>query len=202
MTEFFLALIPQYGLYIIFAVVMLACIGIPLPSSILVLTSGSLAAAGDLIIWQVLIVTFFAFVMGDQIAFNSARYLGPSLLDRLRKYSRVSQAIDKSESLLDKYGLVAVLLSRTLISPTGPYVGYVGGAVQMKWLSFSAVAASGAALWSIAYAMLGYMFAGELPQLSDLVASMLIVGVALICAIGFGIWLYRAWQKFDPDLQY
>lgn len=197
MTAYVLGLIPDYGLYIIFIVVSVACLGIPLPSSILVLTSGGLAAAGDLVVWQVLLVTLAAFVVGDQIAFNGARLFGPSLLSRLRGIKRISPLVVKSESMLDKHGLWAVFLSRTIFSPTGPYVGYVSGAVHMNWLSFTSVALVGAALWSTAYCMMGYLFAGQLPQISDLVASMLIVGVATLCAIGFAIWTVMAWRKFD-----
>lgn len=197
MTEYVLGLIPDYGLYVVFAVVMIACIGIPLPSSVLVLTSGSLAAAGDLVIWQVLLVTLLAFVIGDQIAFNGARWVGPSLLSKLRGMKRTAPLVNKSEAMLDKHGLLAIFLSRTVFSPTGPFVGYVSGAVRMNWFSFSIVAAVGAALWTSVYAMIGYMFAGQLPQISSLVASMLVVGVSLLCAIAFGFWTFMAWRKFE-----
>ena len=48
MTDSVLALVPDYGIFLVFGVVLLACLAVPLPASVLVLTSGSFAAAGDL----------------------------------------------------------------------------------------------------------------------------------------------------------
>ena len=46
MTDTFLALIPDYGAYVVAAVVFLASLAVPLPASVLVLTAGSFVAAG------------------------------------------------------------------------------------------------------------------------------------------------------------
>ncbi|MBL1241448.1 MAG: DedA family protein [OCS116 cluster bacterium] len=197
MTEIILGLIPEYGLYIIFFTVLFACFGIPLPSSILVLTSGALAAAGDLIIWQVVLVATIAYWLGDQLAFAIARFTGPSLLTLLRKIQRIKPVLDRSETMLKQHGWVAIFLSHTIFSPTGPYVSYVSGAVKTNWLKFTAVAMPSSTLWTISYAMLGYFFAGELPQMSDLVASMLIVAVFTTISIAFVIWLVVSWRHFE-----
>lgn len=197
MTEIILGLIPEYGLYIIFLTVLFACFGIPLPSSILVLTSGALAAAGDLIIWQVVLVATIAYWLGDQLAFAIARFTGPSLLTLLRKIQRIKPVLDRSETMLKQHGWVAIFLSHTIFSPTGPYVSYVSGAVKTNWLKFTAVAMPSSTLWTISYAMLGYFFAGELPQMSDLVASMLIVAVFTTISIAFVIWLVVSWRHFE-----
>ncbi len=197
MTEIILGLIPEYGLYIIFITVILACFGIPLPSSILVLTSGALAAAGDLIIWQVLLVATIAYWIGDQLAFAIARFAGPSLLTRLRQIQRTKPILNKSEALLKNYGWLAIFISHTIFSPTGPYVSYVSGAVKTNWFKFTAIALPSSTLWTISYAMLGYLFAGELPQMSDLVTSMLIVGIFTAISIALAIWLTILWQHFE-----
>ncbi|MCV2403972.1 DedA family protein [Marinomonas sp. C2222] len=197
MTEYVLALVPEYGLYLIFIVVMIACLGIPLPSAILVLTSGSLAAAEDLNIWQVFAVTFFAFSLGDQLSFNVARWAGPSLLVRMQKINRLSLLIVKSERMLDKHGALAIVLSRTIFSPVGPYIAYVSGAVRMSWPVFSSSSVIGAFLWTTAYTLMGYLFATDLPQVSNLVISAMVVSISAIGAICCGIWLMLAWKKFE-----
>jgi membrane-associated protein len=197
LTDIVLNLIPQYGLYIVFFVVMLACVGIPLPSSVVVLTSGALAAAGDLIIWQVVFVVALAYTIGDQAAFLIARYVGPGLLVKLQRINSIKPTIERSEAMLVKHGWLAILLSRTIISPTGPYIAYISGAVRMNWLKFTSVALPATIIWTLAYAMIGYLFAGNLPQISDLVASMLIVGITAIAAIGFAIWIVIKWRRFE-----
>ncbi|MEP3197434.1 MAG: DedA family protein [Lentilitoribacter sp.] len=199
MTDVVLNLIPQYGLYLVFLVVMLACFGIPLPSSVVVLTSGALAAAGDLTLWQVIFAVALAYTIGDQAAFLIARFLGPNLLIKLKDIQSITSTIDRSEAMLEKHGWLAILLSRTIVSPTGPYIAYVSGAVRMNWIKFTTVALPASILWTLAYAMIGYLFAGNLPQISDLVASMLIVGIASISAMAFAAWLTVLWRKFEID---
>lgn len=197
MTEFVLNLIPEYGLYLVFFVVMFACMGIPLPASVIVLTAGGLAAAGDLVIWQVLLIAFIAFVVGDQLAFNSARIIGPSLLMRARRVNKIAKLVDKSENLLNQRGLIAVFLSRTIFSAIGPYVGVASGALHMRWILFSSVAAIAALVWASTYGMAGYLFAGQLPELNGLVVKHLIAGTYMICSILLGFWIHHAWIEFE-----
>lgn len=200
MTEIVLGLIPVYGLFVIFAIVFLACTGIPMPSSIAVLTAGALAAAGDLVLWQVLVVVICAYLLGDQITYNAGRVWGPGLIARLRRMRRLRPAIERSETLLQNHGLAAIFISRTVLSQAGPYVGYVSGSLEMGWRKFTVIAVPAAVLWTFAYALLGYLFAGELPQVSDLVAAMLLVGAASLSAIGFAIWIALLWRRFEaPD---
>ncbi|WP_036485393.1 DedA family protein [Nitratireductor basaltis] len=199
MTEIVLGLIPVYGLFVIFVIVFLACTGIPMPSSIVVLTAGALAAAGDLVLWRVLLVVICAYLLGDQITYNAGRIWGPGLIARLRRVKRLRPAIERSETLLQKHGLLAIFISRTILSQAGPYVGYVSGSLEMGWRTFTAIAVPAAILWTLAYALLGYIFAGELPQVSDLVAAMLLVGAASLSALAFAVWIALLWRRFEPS---
>lgn len=88
MTEFVLALVPDYGLIIVFGVIAIACMGIPLPSSMLALAAGAFAATGDLVLWQVIAAIFCAFAIADQLAFHLARRLGTNLLTKMRRYPK------------------------------------------------------------------------------------------------------------------
>lgn len=201
MTEYLLTLIPQYGIYLIFTVVFFACLGIPLPSSVLVLTSGAFSAAGDLEMMQAIATIVIAYCLADQIAFTVARLAGPALLLRMRRYKRISPLVDKSDAMLHRHGWLAVFLSHTILSPADPTVSYVSGAIHMNWLKFTTVATASATLWTLAYFMLGYIFAGELPQISDLVVNMLIAGATSLCAIGLAIWLSILWRHFEAAEQ-
>ncbi len=199
MTDIVLSLVPQYGLYIVALTVLLATLGIPLPSSVVMVTSGGLAATGDLVLSNLLVVAFIAFVLGDQLAYFIGLKAGPEWLNRLRQKKRFASLVDKGEGLYEKFGVSAVLLSRTLLSPTGPCIAYLSGASGMSHTRFSLIAVLGALIWTSVYAMLGYGFAGNVPEISDLVASALMVAVALLFAIGFAIWLLVAWRGFEQQ---
>ncbi|QIE43394.1 DedA family protein (plasmid) [Rhodobacteraceae bacterium SC52] len=194
MTDYVLGLIPEYGLYVVFIVVVLACLAAPLPASLLVLAAGSFSAAGDLVLWQVLAVTCLAFIIGDQLAFRIARTAGPSVLRLLRRDKKMAALVARSEALLQKRGGAAVLLSHTIVSPTCAYVSYLCGAGGMPYGMFSAYAGIGALLWSLAYVGLGYVFAGQLSQVSDVLSNFSGLVVAGVFVVGSIAWLIRRWK--------
>ena len=80
MTETALALVADYGAIILFCVTFLSCLALPVPSSILMLASGSFAATGDLDIVHVAIAAFADAVLGDNTGYVIARLSG----DRMR----------------------------------------------------------------------------------------------------------------------
>ncbi len=194
MTDLILGLIPDYGLFLLFAVVSLACLAIPLPSSMLVLASGAFAAAGDLTLWQVVLVAFVAFVVGDQIAFRLAAKVGPKLLDWIRGKPRLVPVLDKSETLLTEKGQTAVLLSHTILSPTCPYISYLCGAGGMKWAAFTSVATVGAAIWAVAYVGLGFVFATQISQVATILSNFFGIVIAACASLACLIWLRKKWR--------
>ncbi len=200
MIESLLALVPLYGLYLIAGVVAVSCLAIPLPSSMLVMASGGFAAAGDLVFWQVVAVAFAGFVLGDQVAFNVARWGGPKLLSRLKASPARAGMIARAEALVARWGASAVIAARTIVSPVGPWTSYIGGAAGLGWLRFTTAAILGAAIWSMAYASLGYLFADQI----SIIASMIVNGAGVILAgmvaLGSGWWLWRSWRAYKATV--
>lgn len=193
MTEYALGLIADFGLYFVAACVFFASLALPLPASVLVLAAGAFAATGDLSIEQVLLVTFSSFVLGDQAAFRLARRAGKPLLGRLRENPRSAALVERSDTLVADYGLAAVLISHTLLSPTAAYVAYICGASSMRWQSFSLVAAGGAAIWTLSLVYVGYAFSPRLGQMADLTTDIVIASAALVTVIALGKWLHGRW---------
>lgn len=197
MTEFFLGLIPDYGLYVVFFSVMLAGLAIPLPSSMVVLAAGGFAAVGDLTLWQLLLASFVAFSLSDQIAFLVARLSGDPLLNRMRSNSKMGAMIKRSESMVNRHGVKAVVFSHTVVSPTAPYVNFLCGAGTMSWRSFSMAACSGSAIWTISFVSVGFLFSSRLPQLTDLTVDLAILTAAVTIALVLLVWLHYKWKQFQ-----
>lgn len=199
MTDFVIGLIPDYGLFILFGVVALACLALPLPSSLLVLSSGAFAATGDLVLWQVLLVAFAAFVAGDQVAFRIAAGIGPKLLGWLRGKPKLVPVLDKSEVMLAQKGQMAVFLSHTILSPTCAYVSYLCGAGGMRWSAFTTTAMIGAAIWVTAYVSLGYLFATQLGQVASILSDFFGIVLTLCLILTCVTWLRNRWLKHIRD---
>lgn len=187
MIETVLALVPDYGLLVVFTVVVLACLAVPLPASVLTLTAGSFAAVGDLPLFEVLATALTAFVIGDQVAFIVARHLGRRPISDLSKSNRIGPVIRRSEALLQRHGSLAVFLSHTILSPTCPYVTYLSGAGGLRWTRFTAAAVPGALAWTFAYVGLGYAFATQLEEVATLISNFF--GIVLAASVAFGSFL-------------
>ncbi|MEO0484878.1 MAG: VTT domain-containing protein [Pseudomonadota bacterium] len=194
MTETFLALVPDYGALIVSVVVFFACLAVPLPASILVLTAGSFAAAGDLSLAAVAAGVFVAFVVGDQVAYWIAARAGRPMIDRLRGRPSIEPVLRKSETLLARRGALAVLMSHTVVSPTCPYITYLSGAGGLSWRRFSAAAIPGAALWTAAYVGLGAVFATQLEQVVTLLSNFFGLVLAACALAGLLILLRKRWR--------
>lgn len=194
MTETLLALVPTYGVWLIMASVTLSCLALPIPSSMLVMAGGGFAATGDLSYWQLVVAAAAGFMLGDQIAYHLARAGGAPLIARLQRRPKPAGVLDAAQGMIDRRGLAAVFLSRTVLSPVGPYVGFLSGALRLDWLRFSGAATAGAVVWSLGYSSLGFSFASRIPEIASMIANS--VGVVLAGAVvfGIGIWLWHSWK--------
>lgn len=190
MTDWLLALVPQYGLWLLAATTFLSCLALPFPASILMLTAGGFAAAGDLVLWQAVLAAATGAVTGDQLGFWAGRGFGTLVLARLRADPGRDRLLAKADALMDRRGLVAVFLSRWLVSPLGPYVNLIAGSTGYGWSRFTAAGVVGEVVWAGLYVGFGYGFAGNLEAATDMLGSVLgmIGGAGAVLALGY--WLF------------
>lgn len=194
MTETLLALVPTYGIWLVMVSVTLSCLALPVPSSILVMAAGGFAASGDLVYWQLVLAAWTGFALGDQLVYALAHRGGPALVARLERRARVAAALASAGTLLDRFGALAVFISRTVLSPIGPYVSFLAGTLRLGWLRYSATAVLGALCWVLAYSALGHVFASRIAEIAPLIADAIGLVVAASAVAGLGWWLARSWK--------
>ncbi|ATG44231.1 SNARE associated Golgi protein [Phaeobacter piscinae] len=205
MTDAFLALIPTYGPWIIFVSVTLSCLAVPIPSSLMVMTAGGFAAAGDFLFLELVGFAFVGFAVGDQILYWASRGFGTRLIAKLLRRQRASKVIERAQTLIDRRGLFAIFLTRTALSPLGPYVGCLSGALKHSWVNFTLPALAGGVVWTICYATLGFTFAGHISQIASLITGSVGMIVAGTVAVVGVIVLYNSYaqhakgSKGDPN---
>lgn len=192
MTDWILGLVPHYGLWLLAATTFLSCLALPLPASILMLTAGGFAAAGDLVLWQAFGAAAAGGIAGDQLGYWAGRGFGASVLSRLRADAGRDRLLAKADALMDRRGVLAVFLSRWLVSPLGPYVNVIAGSTRYGWARFTAAGAAGESLWAGLYVGAGYGFAGNVEAASQALGSALgmVGGVGAVLALGY--WLFSS----------
>jgi membrane protein DedA with SNARE-associated domain len=189
MSDSVLALVPEYGLWLLFGLGILAAIGIPLPSTLTLMAVGAFVAAGNLDPVMSFLVALLAAVIGDQIGYYIGYFAGNTVQERLsRKPARAAQ-IARSKELMRKWGGMSVFLSRWLVAPVGPTINILTGASDMRWLRFALWDLAGETVWVTIYLGLGYAFRGNIVALADLMgnASWTVLAVGGASFLGYKV---------------
>jgi membrane protein DedA with SNARE-associated domain len=192
MTDWLLGLVPQYGLWLLAATTFLSCLALPFPASILMLTAGGFAAAGDLVLWQAFGAAAAGGIAGDQLGYWAGRGFGATVLSRLRADAGRDKLLAKADGLMERKGLVAVFITRWLLSPLGPYVNLIAGSTRYGWARFTGAGVAGEAVWAGLYVGTGYGFAGNVEAASQALGSALgmVGGAGAVLALGY--WLFTS----------
>jgi membrane-associated protein len=192
MTDWLLALVPQYGLWLLAATTFLSCLALPFPASILMLTAGGFAAGGDLVLWQAFAAAAAGGIAGDQVGYWAGRGFGAKVLARLRADPARDKLLAKADGFIERKGVLAVFLTRWLISPLGPYVNVIAGSTRYGWGWFTVSGIAGESVWAGLYVGTGYGFAGNVTAASQALGSALgmIGGAGAVLALGY--WLFSS----------
>jgi membrane protein DedA with SNARE-associated domain len=152
--------LEHYGLWAIFALVLIEDFGIPVPGETVIIAASIYAGSGRLNVVAVGVIAFFAAVLGDNIGYGIGRFGGRRLVDRWGKYVFLTpERLDKAEEFFDRQGAKIITIAR-FIEGLRQANGIIAGITKMHWLRFLAYNALGAGLWVGAWVSIGY-FAGQ-----------------------------------------
>jgi membrane-associated protein len=197
MTDWLLALVPQYGLWLLATTTFFSCLALPFPASILMLTSGGFVASGDLAMVPTLLAAAGGGIAGDQVGYWAGRRFGSRLLTRMRRDPARDKLLGRAVAMIERRGLVAIYLTRWLISPLGPWVNLTAGSTGYGWHRFTVAGVAGEATWAGLYVGMGYVFAGNVEAASSMLGSLLGVVAGGAAVIFLGMWLFNA-QRAQP----
>ncbi|MEM5474834.1 DedA family protein [Pacificibacter sp. AS14] len=189
MTDSIFALITTYGYIGVFICTFFSCLFVPVPTSLMMLAGGALAASGDISVPLLLVSAFLGAIMGDQTGYFLGRKFGRRTLTRLARSPARARVIARAEKTVDQRGGYGVFFSTWLVAPLGPYVNVVAGAAGLPWLRFTIADILGEAIWVNLYIWLGFAFAGSLTLVAELVGDVMGLIAALVIAAGAGLWI-------------
>lgn len=191
MTEYFLSLVTSYGVWALALTTFLSCLALPVTASLAMLAAGGFVAAEELPAVEVVLGAFLGAVIGDQVGFGLGRF-GSGPLARLAERPKRGAMLRRATEDLKAKGVPLVFFSRWLVSPLGPYVNLAAGAMGMAWRRFVVGDLAGEAVWVLVYVGLGYLFAGNIAAVADILGSLSGLFAALAVAAAAGVWLFRA----------
>jgi membrane-associated protein len=175
-------------------------IGFFLPGDSLLFIAGFLSSsAGDNVLPPlpiVLVCTFVAAVLGDQVGYVFGRRVGPALFAKPDSRIFRQHYVTKAEVFFDRYGAKTIVLARfvPIVRTFAPIVAGVG---QMPYRTFVTFNIVGALLWAVGVTTLGY-FLGEIDAVEQNL-EIAIVAIVLISVLPMVIefWRHRRQARME-----
>ena len=188
------ALIQAYGLWVLFAVVMLESMGVPLPGETALVTAALYAGTTHRIdILPVVIVAAMAAIIGDNLGYWIGRSIGLRLIVRYGKYVRLDQArLEVGQYLFMRHGGKIVFFGR-FVAFLRIFAALLAGANRMQWWHFLAMNALGGICWAALFGGGAYLF-GEKIKLVAGPLSLLLLAIAIGLVVA-GILFFRRHEK-------
>ena len=189
--------VENYGLWAIFFTMVLESAFIPIPSEVVVPLGGVLAAQGHVALWQVVVVSTLANLVGSLIIYAIGRYGGRELILRYGRYVRLtSHHVELADRWFDRWGSWAVFVTR-MLPGVRSVISLPAGIARMPVGRFTLFTTLGSIPWNLALAYLGYLFGANWEQLQsyfhryDLVAYGLVVAAVLAVVA----WVWWRWRR-------
>jgi membrane protein DedA with SNARE-associated domain/rhodanese-related sulfurtransferase len=141
-----------------------ACL--PIPANLVLIAAGALARSGNLSLPSILFLSVMTFLLADLAWYDAGRRFGERILHFLCGHAgNPESCVCRATAAFSKRGVRTLLFSKFVIgldAVAAPLAGRRGVAV----LTFMAFDGLGAALWTIAYAALGYIFNNQLDRVA------------------------------------
>jgi membrane protein DedA with SNARE-associated domain len=187
--------LEQHGYALVFGIVMLEQIGAPIPAVPVLLAAGALAGAGKFSLALVIALATLASLLSDAVWYRLGQRKGPSILRLLCRISlEPDSCVGSTKTWFQRLGATALLIAKFVpgLSTAAPPMA---GATRMPAWKFALYDTAGSAIWSGAFASLGFAFSRQLEPVVE-AASRVGSGVGLTLAGGLVLYVaLKYWQR-------
>src|SRR5580698_10336419 len=197
MLDQLLAALTQYGSPALFVVVAIAAIGVPVPVTLLLIVTGSLAAQGSINLWWAIAIASVGSVAGDQIGFAIGRWGGKKLVAKFSRMLGDAERIKKLDAKAKSWGGAGVFFSRWLVTPLGPWINLASGAADYSWFRFTLWDILGESFGAALYILLGLVFSDRVQAVGAILGDLTwaVVGVLAAAFIGWKLFSARGHRE-------
>lgn len=159
-----------------------------LPGDSLLFAAGFFAHNGGFNIVVLLVITWAAAILGDQMNFMIGHFFGQKIIASGKVKALTPEHLEKTQKFLNKHGHLAIFLGRffPFIRTFVPFIAGMGG---MHWRNFGIYNILGGLTWSTMFVLLGYFFGG-IPVVQEHF-ELLIVGIVAVSIIPTVVGLIR-----------
>lgn len=143
-----------------------------LPGDSLLFASGVFASLGSFNLLLLLLILFFAAVLGDTANYWIGHFFGEKIVSH-PKIPINKEHIEKTNKFFEKHGGKTIILAR-FVPIVRTFAPFVAGAGQMNYRKFIFYNIIGGALWTSIFTLAGYFF-GNIPFVKNNFSLVIIV---------------------------
>jgi len=177
-------LIQQYGIYAVFAL----C---TVEGDITLLISGTMAHGGLFGKYSFLQVFLFG-TLGGMVGDSVAYAVGRVFHENAKDYRFYQMAQPRIESLIDKFGGFAIVISKYIYGIRAAMCVFYGIG-KMPFLRFLILDALSCSIWVLMLAGIGYFFSGAI---TSMIGDFKQIGIALFFIVLTGIIIFYVIERF------
>ncbi len=187
-------LIQNYGVLIVFGIVLVEQFGLPIPAFPILVVGGAVAADGGLSAPLCLLAAVLACLICDLFWFRAGRFYGKRVLNLLCRISlSPDSCVNQTEDRFRRYGAKSLLVSK-FIPGFNTIAAPLSGAIGTPAPRFLAFAISGAILWSGSGIVLGAIFHDSV---DSVLAGLETMGGAALGVLGALLALFVAFKYME-----
>jgi membrane-associated protein len=190
-------LLADHAYVMVFLVTAIDATGTPFPGRALLVASGVLAASGHVSVVAVILLAAAGAVVGDHAWYFVGRWRGQRLLAlACRVTMRSGDCLERANTLLQRYGPLAIVLGRFLAA-LRVFVTAAAAGSGLPYYQYLFGEIVGALLWSSVFVLFGYGIGQSLSTAlaradAGAIALVLLGGAVVLMGAAFA---YRSWRR-------
>ena len=190
MPQWIVDLFARYGYATVFFGVFLENTGLPVPGETMVLAGGALSHFGHLSLGWVMASAMSGAVLGDNLGFFIGRRGGRRFLERHGGRIGITRArLADFDRFFDRHGARTVFVAR-FITGLRVFCAVLAGSSEMSWRTFLFFNATGAVVWSVTIAVVGYALGHSWETLERWIGRSGLLGLFVVGALII-FWIRR-----------
>src|SRR6202047_2736209 len=165
-------LLVKHGYSVLFASVFARQMWLPVPAILVLIAAGALASSGRMTLAVALGLAINACLLADMVWYEAGRRGGGQILPFIDRFALDPDATARrSKETFVRHGLRTLMLAKFVVGldAATPSLAGLSGISRFRFIAFDAV---GAALWSGAYAGLGYVLGKDLDRVAAYAARL------------------------------
>jgi membrane protein DedA with SNARE-associated domain/rhodanese-related sulfurtransferase len=197
-----MGVIVHHGYAVVTCVLFLAAAGLPLPTSIVLIAAGAVAAHGSLSLGAILALAISAAVIGDTLLYFGGRYTGWWLLAGMCRLSiNPEGCIFSASEYFYRRGAKTLLFAK-FVPGLAAMAAPLAGSLNMRFVRFFRLDVPGNILYVSTWVFAGFLFSSFVQQIINFVQgfghAILLLFLVLVAAyvVAIGVFAIKA-RKYN-----